>query len=184
MLMERGKMIEIGEPAGIALSYRRINFGRLVHEVEEESRVAAPVASPAEILSAWFEDPEGERIMSASHGDPCIACFEVRFNEPVRSPVFGVTLRNDARATVFATTTAFSQTETGDFEAGRTAVVRMRFENWLTASRYTLSPSVARAGAGEDVFDVQEDIAALLVHGWHFTGGVTNLPHVFEVDSR
>jgi hypothetical protein len=59
----------------------------------------------------------------------------------------------------------------------------MRFENWLTASRYNLTPSIADSRAGEDVVDVCEDMATLLVHGWHFTGGVTNLPHGFEVDS-
>jgi hypothetical protein len=60
--------------------------------------------------------------------------------------------------------------------------VRLRFENWLTASRYALTPSIARDGTGADAIDLREDIATLVVHGWHFTGGVANLPHGFEVD--
>ena len=182
MLLEHGKMIEIGDPARIARSYREINFGRLVHEpaVRDGSMVDVQQA-PARTVAAWFENLDGERLNAAAHGESCVACLEVEFNEPLEDPIFGITLRNDTGSTVFATTTAFSGTHTGSFRAGQTAVVRMRFENWLTASRYSLSPSIARAGMGEDVLDVQEDLAELLVHGWHFTGGVVNLPHEFEV---
>jgi hypothetical protein len=185
MLLEHGRMIEIGSPEKIARSYRQINFGRLVHEAPgaEADRGSRGVGE-AEIVSAWFEDESGERITAASHGDPCVACFEVHFNERVVNPIFGVTIRNDTGSTVFATSTAISRLETGTFEPGETKVVRMRFENWLTASRYNLTPSIAGSGTGQDTIDVREDIATLLVHGWHFTGGVTNLPHGFEVDSR
>jgi ABC-type polysaccharide/polyol phosphate transport system ATPase subunit len=182
MLLERGKMVDIGEPGTIARKYREINFGQLVHEAPSEAeRVASTPA--ARITAAWFEAPGGERITAAAHGDPCVACIEVRFEEPLSDPVFGITLRNEAGATVFATTTALTELETGRFERGQTAVVRMRFENWLTASRYGLTPSIARAGTGQTI-DVQEDMTSLLVHGWHFTGGVTNLPHGFEVDQQ
>ncbi len=185
MLLDHGKMVEIGNPERIARSYREINFGRLVHEPAEGTAPTASVARPAaRIASAWFESPEGERIQVAAHGDPCVACLEVEFNEALENPIFGITLRNDTGSTVFATSSAFSQIRTGRFSAGQTAVVRVSFENWLTASRYSLTPSVARSGMGDDVLDVQEDVAELLVHGWHFTGGVTNLPHQFEVSSE
>jgi ABC-type polysaccharide/polyol phosphate transport system ATPase subunit len=184
MLIERGKMIEIGEPVRIARSYRQINFGRLVHEASgAEGRLDTGPLLPAEITSAWFEDANGDRIASAAHGDACVACFEISFNERLVDPIFGVTIRNEAGTTVFATTTALSGIQTGTFGPDETKVVRMRFENWLTASRYNLTPSVASAGTGQDTIDVREDLATLLVHGWHFTGGITNLPHGFEVDT-
>jgi ABC-type polysaccharide/polyol phosphate transport system ATPase subunit len=182
MLLERGRTLDIGEPGTIARKYREVNFGQLVHAAPAEG--AGPESAPAaRITAAWFESPEGQRIVSTAHGDPCVACLEVRFEVSLEKPVFGITLRNEAGATVFATTTALSQTDTGSFQRGQTAVVRMRFENWLTASRYSLTPSIARPGT-EETIDIREDMASLLVHGWHFTGGVTNLPHGFEVDRR
>jgi ABC-type polysaccharide/polyol phosphate transport system ATPase subunit len=185
MLLERGKMLEIGAPEQIARSYRQVNFGQLVHGAPDDRDGPQEIGTrDAQIMAAWFENVDGERVLAAAHGDPCVACFEVRFHVTLENPIFGITLRNEAGATIFATTTALSQTDTGRFEAGQTVVVRMRFENWLTASRYRLSPSIARSGTGEDAIDVQEDLAALLVHGWHFTGGVTNLPHGFEVDAQ
>ena len=74
---------------------------------------------------------------------------------------------------------------------GRTAVpgrmrtvVRLRFENWLTASRYSLTPSVARNGRGDYAIDVRDNVAELLVHGGHFTGAAVRLPHGFELERR
>ena len=34
---------------------------------------------------------------------------------------------------------------------------------------------------GADAIDIREDIASLVVHSGHFTGGVVNLPHTFEI---
>jgi ABC-type polysaccharide/polyol phosphate transport system ATPase subunit len=180
MLLERGKMIELGEPARIARSYRQINFGRLVHEAPEDGpRAEHPAA--AEIAGAWFEDTSGARVTAAAHGEPCVACFEVRFHEALEEPIFGITLRNDVGHTVFATTTLMAGAKTGRFAPGESVTVRMRFENWLTQSRYGLTPSVARGGPAGDTLDLHDDCATLLVHGWHFTGGVANFPHTFEV---
>jgi hypothetical protein len=186
MLLERGKMLRIGEPAAIARAYRAINFGRFVHQAPDtpDEQGSLDAGAAAEIAGAWFENPSGEQITAVAHGDPCVACIKVRFNEPLENPIFGITLRNDTGATVFATSTALSHTDTGRFERGQTVVVRMRFENWLTAARYNLTPSVARSGTGDATLDLHEDMATILVHGWHFTGGVTNLPHGFEVDSQ
>ena len=60
--------------------------------------------------------------------------------------------------------------------------MRLRFENWLTASRYTLTPSIARNGPGDDAIDIRSDVAELLVHGGHFTGAAVQLPHGFELE--
>src|SRR5205807_4529054 len=112
MLLERGRILDTGDPAAIARKYRQVNFGHLVHDTPVQ---ASDGARAARITGAWFEDPSGERIASAAHGDPCVACIEVRFEQPLEHPVFGITIRNDAGSTVFATTTALSQVDRGRF---------------------------------------------------------------------
>ena len=89
-----------------------------------------------------------------AHRERCFACVEVHFNADVEDPIFGITLRNDVGATVFATTTAYEFGNTGRFEAGDTVVVRLRFDTWLTRTSYTLTPSVARAGMGADAIEL------------------------------
>jgi hypothetical protein len=107
--------------------------------------------------------------------------MEARFNAPIEEPVFGFTLRDDPGTTIFAATTDLTGVATGRFEAGETVVVRMAFDNVMTQSTYSVTPSIARAGLGADALDLRADLAKLVVHGGPKTGAVVNLPHVFEV---
>jgi ABC-type polysaccharide/polyol phosphate transport system ATPase subunit len=187
MLLDKGKMVDLGEPAAIARRYNELNFGRAIHELtpgappEEDHRTDY---RDADIVDGWFEDSDGKRVPSIAHRERCFACVEVHFNADVDDPIFGITLRNDVGATVFATTTAFEFGNTGRFEAGDTVVVRLRFETWLTRTSYMLTPSVARAGMGSDAIDVRPDVATLVIHGGQFTTGVIDLPHEFEIERR
>lgn len=184
MLIEKGKMIDLGEPAAIARRYNELNFGRTVHQLADDDGEEERFGDrSAEIVDAWFEDPDGERIVEMAHGGVCRVCMEARFHEALEDPVFGFTLRNDVGATIFAATTDLAHGPTGAFAAGDTVVVGLEFQNWMTASTYGVTPSIARAGLGADALDLRADLAKLVVHGGFFTGGVTNLPHSFEVRS-
>jgi len=185
MLLERGDMTGIGEPPAITRRYNQLNFGRTVQERAADDDVrAASAYLPAEIVDAWFEDRAGRRIAELAHGEPCCVAIEVRFNETIVDPIFGVTLRNDVGMTVVATTTAYGMGSTGEFSAGQVVVTRLRFDNWLANSRYSLTPSVARKGPGADAYDLREDMASLQVHGAPPTPAVAQLPHTFEIETK
>jgi ABC-type polysaccharide/polyol phosphate transport system ATPase subunit len=180
MLLEKGRTVMVGDPGEVARRYNALNFGTTIHE-RPESEQAADVVGPATIVDGWFEDSSGERVAAIAAGEPIRACMEVTFNERVQDPIFGFTLRNEVGSTVFATTTDQDHADTGNFGAGQTTVVSLSFENWLTPSRYNLTPSVARHGTGAHALDLREDIASVVVHGGAFTGGVVNLPHSFQI---
>jgi len=185
MLLDKGRMLGVGEPAAIARHYNELNFGKTIHQVAERPlEEDAERRKDAEIVDAWFEDDSGARIAAIGHRDACTACVEVRFNSGLDDPIFGATLRNDVGATVFATTTALDIGPTGHFAAGEVVVVRLRFETWFTQARYTLTPSVARPGLGADAIDLRADLASVVVHGGNFTTGVVDLPHEFEIERR
>jgi ABC-2 type transport system ATP-binding protein len=105
----------------------------------------------AEIVHAWFEDVNLQPQTALAYGAFCHVCVEVKFNH------------------------------TGTFAAGETVVARTGFEMRLAGNRYTLSPSVARAGAGADIVDIREDMATLLVHSTRISGGLVDLEQAFEV---
>jgi len=186
MLLERGRMIMMGEPATVARRYNELNFGKTIHEASEQvaGQEQASEHRDAFIVDGWFEDTDGTRIPAIAHREWCTACVEVHFNAPLDDPIFGMTLRNDVGATVFATTTALDIGPSGHFGAGETVVVRMRFETWFTQTRYTLTPSIARGGMGADTIDLRADLASLVVHGGNFTTGVVDLPHEFQIERR
>jgi len=181
MLIERGRVLAIDDPATVARKYNELNFGRMVHDPTAAAGERYGDQRTAEIRDAWFEDAGGGRTTAVAQRDPVRICIEVWFHDTVENPVFAVALRNEPRHTIFATSTEYEQPATGRFAAGERTVVRIDFENWLAPSHYTATPSVARAG-GADVFDVREDLASLMVHGARFTGGVADLPHRIEIE--
>ena len=180
MLIERGRVVDIGEPHQIAREYNELVFGRLVHETAEGTRYGDHAA--AEIVAAWFEDAAGERLDTLAQGQPLQAAMEVRFHAPLEEPIFAFSLRNDIGHTVFATSTRWRELATGAFAPGDTVTVRVALENWLAPSLYRLTPSVARDGSGSDALDLREDLAQVMVHGTRFTGGIVDIPHSIELD--
>jgi ABC-type polysaccharide/polyol phosphate transport system ATPase subunit len=182
MLLERGRIVGVGDPHEIAQAYNEINFGRFVHDTPEGARYGDH--TEAEITGAWFEDGAGERIRALAQGEPVQVAMEVRFRATLDEPVFGFTLRHDAGQTVFATRTDMQQVPTGRFEAGDVAIVRVTLDNWLAPGAYRLTPSLARAGAGTEALDAREDLTVLTVHGTRNAGGMVDLPHAIVVERR
>ncbi len=181
MLLERGKMISLGEPHSITLAYNELNFGRLVHDDVEVNRYGDQAA--CEIEDAWFESG-GERITTLAAGDELAAVMRVRFHETVEDPIFAIALRNEIGHTVFATSTKWEQLASGRYGAGDIAEVRITLESWLAPSTYKLTPSVARDGGGANALDLREDLVSLLVHSTRTTGGIVDIPHRIEVERR
>jgi ABC-type polysaccharide/polyol phosphate transport system ATPase subunit len=178
MLIERGEVVTIDAPETIARQYNQLNFGRIVEEVvaDEWSGEGA-----AEIRAAWFEDGGHQRQAAIPQGEMIIVCVEIEFHEDMEHPIFAWALRNDSGLTVMVSTTRFHNRNTGLFKKGQTVVIRTGFAMRLAGNRYRLSPSVARRGTGSDVVDVREDMATLLVHSSHITGGVVDLEQTFSI---
>ncbi|MGI8428680.1 MAG: ABC transporter ATP-binding protein [Solirubrobacteraceae bacterium] len=181
MLLERGCVVDIGEPASIARQYNALNFARMRREAAESGGPDTLLEPPvAEVMSARFE-LDGEQQFEILQGAPCCVRFDVHFHADARDPIFAVVLGNERGVTAFAASTQFSHGPTGSFSAGEAAVIKLRFDNWLAPGRYRLMASVARPGAQVDPYDARADISSIIVHATHSGGGAVDLPHAFEI---
>src|SRR6185437_14520347 len=117
----------------------------------------------------------GERITSAGQEETLSMCFEVRFGENLENPVFAATLRTELGHTIVVARSDQHGGASGSFSAGDSAIAMFAIPNWLTSSRYTLTPSVAREGTGENALALVEDMTSILVHG-ATSGGILELP--------
>ena len=172
MLIDRGRIVDVSDPASISSEYREINFGAVAHGDQ-----VAESGGQARILDGWCSEPgSDERIDEHMQGRRCIASMDVQFDEAVEDPSFAITFRNNMRHTIFV---ARSDTHgpTGHFEAGERVVVSFAFDNWLAPSRYTLTPSLAVAGSVAR----EDDVAELEVTAAHRSGGVIDPPYEVEV---
>jgi ABC-type polysaccharide/polyol phosphate transport system ATPase subunit len=180
MLIERGEVLDMGEPGDITRRYNEVNFGQAPGASEA---VAGRLGGEARIGGLWCESDQGERILAIGYGDACTVCMEVEFMQTLDNAVFGVTFRNEVRHTTFVPTSGYAPVP-GPFVAGDKLLVRLSFENWLATSRYTLTPSVATLDPDYRVLDQREDVASLLVESPFRTGGTVDIPTSLEIERR
>ncbi len=103
-------------------------------------------------------------------------CFEVRFAEDLLEPGLRRDAAHRAGSTIIVARTDQHGGTSGSFEAGETVTASFAIPNWLTPSRYLLTPSVAREGTGENALALVEDMASIMVHGASVSGGIVELP--------
>jgi ABC-type polysaccharide/polyol phosphate transport system ATPase subunit len=183
MLLERGHVVDIAEPSSIARQYNQINFRRIREAADPSAPTEDAVAASgeaAEVVSARFESADGEIIATINQGEHCVLCMDVGFTAAVEDPVFAVALQNEHGYAAFATNSNAQEIQTGRFEAGSTASIRIDFQNVLAPARYRLIATVARAGLGADVYDTNVS-SSIIVMPVHPGGGMADLPHTFDV---
>ncbi len=179
MLLDRGRMIEIGDPETVTRRYNDVNFGRLeVPAAEEQNKTDL---GPAAVVDAWFEDVHGLRIVACESGRPLVACARVAFRDAIENPQFSVVLHNEMRHAILAASSQRTMGRSGRFEPGETAVVRVAFDNWLAPDRYSLTAVISREGIGADVLDHRPEAASLLVHSTYNSGALTDFPYELEI---
>ena len=176
-------MLQIGDPEVISRAYNEINFGRLVHEDTRDRSLRRP-RRRRRSLDCWFENDERERITAIHQHEPITIATEVRFHHALDDPIFALTLRNDARHTIFATSSTPSTAPTGYFEAGETAD-RAR-SDWRTTSRRARYTVVAvdrarrRRAATRSTSARTSRRSSCTPRA--FTGGVIDVPHSYTIE--
>ena len=184
MLLERGRVVDIGEPNRIANEYLDVNF-----QQEKASEHEKPEKEPdrfgdqrAEIAEAWFEDEHGMRTSQLHTGRRCAFAARVRFNEAIDDPLFGFVLQNSQKTTVLQASTLEQGRSTGRYAAGDEIEFRISFENVFAPDRYFATPAVARGGGMIAWIDRRERFASVVVTGTRDTDAVVDIPFQIEIE--
>jgi ABC-type polysaccharide/polyol phosphate transport system ATPase subunit len=183
MLLERGRVVDIGEPHRIANEYLDVNFQ------QERQSEAKPEREPdrfgdqrAEIVEAWFEDEHGVRTSQLHTGRRCAFAARARFHEPIENPLFGFVLQNSQKTTVLQASTLDQGRETGSFAAGDEVEFRISFDNVFSPDRYFATPAIARGGGMIAWIDRRERFASTVVTGTRDTDAVVDIPFQIEIE--
>ena len=183
MLLERGEMVEIGEPRAVAARYLELNFGReLDRSASGRSDSERAGDGHARVVEMWVEGPDGESKAVVMQGDHCIFKARVLFHEDVDDPSFAVSWVNELHLNHFVVSTAVEQERTGRFRAGDEVVFRVAFDNLLAPGRYDLSVLLAHRGGGTDIIDRWERGASVVVAATTASGGLVDLPHQVSLE--
>jgi ABC-type polysaccharide/polyol phosphate transport system ATPase subunit len=176
MLLERGRVVSMGNPHEVAADYVELNFARPGTSVEE-GRPNRGGDGRARVIDAWIEDVAGERKATVRQGERCIFRARVRFEQDVVDPTFVMALVNEHHQNHFAASTAIDNEHTGRFAAGDELEWSVSFDNVLGPGRYHLSTLITPRGGGTSVLDRYERITSFVVVATRGHGGLVDLPH-------
>ena len=199
MLMDRGRVVSMGDSDRVGQEYNELNFGRLPDsasqapsqadgDAESEAKNASQPKEErygdqrAEILDAWIEDERRERTGAVAQRETFSLCMDIVFHEDQDDPIFGFRLLNESHVAVAAARTDWEHGPSGHFSAGQRTLVRMRVTNLLAPGRYSFTPGVARSGMGNASLDRREDYTSFIVHGVKNTGGQADLPYELDIE--
>ena len=174
MLLERGVMIEIGEPEVIGDRYLEINFGR--DQQTGEAAAAHSGSGDARVAELWVEDAAGQRLPAVPQGGRITLRARVSFMVDVVDPQASVYVNNEEHKTVLVASTAHVREDTGRFGSGEEAVFSFTFDNVLAPGRYSPVVALTADGLGLDVIDRFESGFSFVVTGVDSLGGLVDVP--------
>jgi len=204
MLLERGHVVEIGEPQPVSMHYLQLNFSRDARAAEEASVSGEAVAEAttggpslrgtnpdelragdggAEVISGWFMNAEGEQVEVLEARQRCTFCMHVRFHQDVTDPLFGFALRNSEGERVVACDT-HRELSDQSFAAGEEVIVYFGFENVLAPDRYAVSAGVARPGSGAAWLDNRERFRTVIISSTDPSGALLDPPFHVELQRQ
>jgi hypothetical protein len=180
MLLERGRLVHIGDPREVARRYTELNFAPRDEAGEPLALAEAGRASgAASVVETWAQDAEGLRTETLEQGRSCALCMRVRFLVETTDPVFAVAIGDGGGRTVFGASTEWEEQGSGTFTPGETIDVAVSFDNWFAPGRYEVSGRVLHPGTGRQVIAESTEATSFLVTGSRSGGGVVDVPHAF-----
>ncbi len=180
LLMERGRVVEIGDPDEIAELYQ---------DVMAADPNAGPQSDPsglrhgdgsADIRSVWVEDEGGAQTRTLKKGGWPRIRAEIVFRRELEGPLFGFLIRSEDGRVVFTASTKPEETEGRRFAAGERVSITLRFENHLGVGTYEITPVVAHRDKNQWA-DARNDLYAFSVRGRGWPGAAVDLPHEFAI---
>jgi len=175
LLLERGEIIRIGEPAEVAASYVELSFAEGGEQPPDPDATRSGDGA-AEIVDSWWEDEHGERQTALPQGRPCSFHARVRFHAHAEHPGISTVFESEAHQPLMATSTDNTSGETGLFEPGDEAEFQVRMDMVFAPGRVHASPAVAHRG-GHRIMDRRERLASVVVTAARVSGGLIDIPH-------
>jgi ABC-type polysaccharide/polyol phosphate transport system ATPase subunit len=176
LLIERGAVVDIGDPRDIADRYLEIAFGRAAGYEDEGVGTSRMGDGAARVSDVWLGDDPTERRSVAPQSEPLTLKALVTFHTDVRDPAVSMALLNDQRQQVVVATTAREQEESGEFHTGEHALFSFSFHNMLAPGRYHPVLTITHRGEGLEVMDRFAGGLSFVVSGVTASGGMVEIP--------
>jgi ABC-type polysaccharide/polyol phosphate transport system ATPase subunit len=177
MLIDGGKIRQIGDPAETGREYLKLNFER---GVETGEPTAAGGADGARLLDCWLEDGAGERTTTIEQDEPIRLRAELQVEREASGIGLGFVIADPNGLGLFEFGTAVLAPDGSDeVPAGERIVVKAEVENRLAPGRHFVHLG-AQSNRGGGVSIYVHNAVDFVVFGTTSTKGVVSLAHEIE----
>jgi energy-coupling factor transporter ATP-binding protein EcfA2 len=187
MLMERGRIVDIGEPEFIGSEYLDMNFQAPPSEALPEPEDTRPDEERhgdgrATIADCWLEDASGEPLgENVPHGAEITLKAVIEFHAEMEHPSFGAAVETDDRRMVFGANSLWVNEHTGVYRSGDRATAVLRFRNHFAGGRYYVTVAVAKRGTGLELADQRVRFISFVSTTAVITGGFVDFDYDMEL---
>jgi hypothetical protein len=181
VLLEKGEVVDSGEPFPVIQTYRQLDIAAERGEADRQRESQRWGDGAAEVVEAWFENSSGAVESVLTQGEHVTLNVRIAFRRSMESPVFGVIIKNERDDHVFVTNTMFDGIETGDYSPGDELAYRITFDVHLSDGRYSVSPAIAYQDA-QRFADWREDFLGVRIHAARYTSGIVDVPHDVTIE--
>jgi ABC-type polysaccharide/polyol phosphate transport system ATPase subunit len=182
LLLERGTMMELGDPDLVSSHYDQLNFRRQADLGGDDDDGLRRGDGTGRVLDAWVEDEHGMRTATVERGRPCSIHVEAQLNQDAEEPIVGFRLGTEHIPSVFATNTQMDGCQTGSFSAGDRVHMTVAIELPLGPGRYSISPSIAHGVGSHPFMDARENFASVIVTGTRAATSLVEVPHTTRLE--
>ncbi len=155
MLLDRGRIAQIGDPGGIARSY--VNLNAAPPPADEDA--------DAIFTEVWVETASGERPYSLRHGEEINLNATVEARRRIERPRFAFQVRNSAGAWIYALPYMPASPSAERLEGGERVRLRAVLRNPLAGGSYSIQATLISAGREDDLLAVAPDAVTVVVSG-------------------
>lgn len=147
MILEKGKVLEIGAPAKIADLYNELNLRTSRRELEKQNKTLR--SKPKDFRSVRISgvetyNPKTRRIQDTFTSTENIGVrYYIEATEAVKSPVIGLVFRDRNNQKIFTTNTENLSHKIKDLKPNQKLTVEFEVENVFTNATYFVSGAIA-----------------------------------------
>jgi ABC-type polysaccharide/polyol phosphate transport system ATPase subunit len=183
VLLERGKVVKLGEPREVGDLYLELNFDHQAAQARQQGARAGN--GRARVVDAWVEGEDGVRHSHVRSGTRITFRAVVEFNDTVEDPSLTVAFPNEHGQNVVIVSTILDHDRTGTYASGERAHFAACFHNILAPGRYSPLANLAHRGTGHELIDRWEKQLSIVVVGYGATaGGLADVPCEWAIASH
>ena len=178
MLIDDGRIRQIGDPAETGRHYLRLNFEKGV-----DTTGGIPTnADGARLLDAWIENDQGEKVTTIEHGDQIHLRVEIEILREMSGVNVGFIIANPDGLGLFQFGTPVREEDDSDVLAiGERVKVKAELDNPLAPGRYFVHCGVQRSHGGRDALYVHNALD-FVIFGGQRAHGIISLDHEIEAE--